>query len=384
MAWEIYPENRGYVLVGTEMETTYGTEPTMNKDDVLYVDSFEGKWTPITEKKEGMTPYRTGFPPVVTGADLSWSAGGEFAVQAIADPPIAGNSPKADPMLRLCSFQRLLGGANQNSITYFLRSHGYESSTIYGLLTNSAADNENRMRIRGARGSMKIILEAGTKARWEAEGMGIPQATPDDTWASTAAAPLAVVYPKLPTVVAQGGTIKLVDDSGPTVYGGGTVAAPENNALILSCNIDCKMNLQKQGGLSAALGFGRAMPNPLDPVAIALVLEMTDADEWNPYALWRAEKSWEINMVFPCASNTSRTMQAVTYAHIVNVAKGAGGGRRSFAVDLEAAWPDGVNNIGTDPAQYPNAVAANRGLAEDPGVGTPVASVLALQFDAAA
>lgn len=386
MTWELHPSNRGYVLVGTEMESTYGTEPTMDLNDVLYVDSFEAIYSRTVEPRTGHAPYRAGFPPVVTGAELTWTATGEVAVRAISDPPVAADAPTFDPILRLCGFQRVLGGAGQNSISYFLRTYGFESSTIYGLSTNNAGDDENRTRIRGARGSLKLSFQAGKKVTWDAAGGGIPQATIANTSASTGAGPAAVVYPKLPVVVAQGARVKLIRLDTDALYGGGTLAVPTYSALVLSCEIDCNMNIQHQAGLSGIAGVARVMPVPREPVKISLVIEEVDESEWSPFVLRDGEVPLEINMRFPCASNTARTMQVVCYGHIVNVTRGNEGEHRTWALDIETAWPEDATDsdpaVGTTPAQL-IVTGTNQGLDENPGGGTPVPSVLAIQFDAA-
>lgn len=383
MAYELLPETYGHLWA--ILESTYGTTPSIAGTNAIYVESAQAQYVRDPIRPGGKAPGRRGRKSYPGRVHVPWDLETDVQVRVIADPPIAANVPPIDPILQGCGFQRVLGGAGQNSIGYFLRSHGFGSWSFYDHWTNEANDDEVRIIGRGARGSTRWSLGDDGRLMVSASGFALPQATLADTLASTgAAASTAVVYPDLAPLVYQGARTRIhrLDTDG--VYGGGSLASPGNAAALLDFSVDTDMAPAEDLGGHAAGGIARISLRPVEPVLMTLTVEATDESEWSWHTL-RDGATLSVDVRPVAAGVSARTCQMLMHGQVVDIAAG-GAGRRTWQVTVEGRWPedstDGAPAVGTSPGSTFTA-GTNEGLDEIPTGATPVPAIFALLFDAA-
>ena len=369
-------------------EGTYGTDSVAAAGvaNAIYVHDSQATYVREIIKRTGKAPFRDGHKSFVGRAHVPWSLSTDIGVQAIADPPVAGNVPPCDSILQACGFQRVLGGAGQNSIGYFLRSHSFGSMTFYDFETNAANDDERRIIGLGARGNAKFSVASDGTMAIDAQGFALPNATLASTTAATGAASAAVVFPAHPPLIFQGARTRIHRHSDNAVYGGGSLSSLTNAATLLTFSIDPQMNPSEEFGGHAVGGIARIAlrPRPGDAVLITFTVEVQDESEWSWEDIRDTDTlAFDVRPV--AAGATARTCQMLANGQVVDIAKGAEG-RRTYGITMEARWPedasDGAPAVGTDPASTFKA-GTNEGLDEVPSGATPVASMLAFLFDAA-
>ena len=382
MTYELYPDTYGHLWA--ILEVTYGTTPSIAATDAIYVESATASYDRDTIRRAGMAPGRQGRKSYPGRVHVPWDLETDVQLRVIADPPVAGNVPPIDPILQGCGFQRVLGGAGQTSIGYFLRSFAFGSWSFYDHMTNEAGDDETRIIGRGARGSARFSLGGDGRLMVGASGFALPQATLANTRAATGAGPGAVTYADLAPLIYQGARTRIHRHTGNAVFGGGGLSGPTNSAALLDFTVDCAMNPTEELGGHAAGGVARIALRPTEPVQITFTVEMTDESEWSWHTIRDGDTlAFDVRPV--AAGVAARTCQMLANGQVVDVAQG-GDGRRTMQVTMEARWPEDASDaapaVGTDPASVFTA-GTNEGLDEVPSGATPVASVFALLFDAA-
>jgi hypothetical protein len=384
MANELSTDNYGSFWCAAE--TTYGTDAVSGIADAIYVDNSQAMYVREIIKRTGKAPYRDGHKSFVGRAHVPWSLTTDIGVQVIADPPIAGNVPPCDAFLQACGFQRVLGGAGQNSIGYFLRSHNFGSMTLYDHETNELNDNEKRVIGLGARGNCAFSTGSDGRIIADASGFALPLATLANTSAATGSAAGLVTYTAHPPLIFQGARTRIHRHSDNAVYGGGSLSSLTNAATLISFSIDPQMNPTEEFGGHAVGGIARIglRPQAGTPVLINFSVEVQDEDEWSWEDIRDTDTlAFDVRPV--AAGNTARTCQMLANGQVVDITKGADG-RRTYGITMEARWPedaaDGGPAVGTDPASS-FTVGTNEGLDEVPTGATPVPAMLAFLFDAA-
>ena len=386
MANVIIP-GRGVILA--KIESSYGTDASPGAADVIYVEDFEATYSQDMRPRAGLQPEAQGLMSVPTGGHVSWAGTIEIQPQTITTA--ATQSPIGDMFLRAVGFSRHPDASANKSITYALRTAEHESVSIWASEANSDNTDCNRIKIIGARSDFSLSIIPGdiiTLAM--SNGFGVAQALTgvaatqtDNVIKDKGSALTSVTYSALKPLLGHNATARLIDNSSGTVYGGGSIASPNNDLLVRSCVINGNMAPTEQLGISAAQGIGRVALRPvmhsLEQTSLG-----TGAGDFNPYVLRANSTSFEVNLKFPQPGTAGNTLQVACFGQIVDIAQGEDGGNKTYDLTLELRYPrsaDGTTATGLAPANTitDDSSGDARGIDLTLAAGYPATKLL-LQF----
>ena len=385
MANVIIP-GRGVILA--KIESSYGTDATPGALDVVYVEDFEATYSQDMRPRAGLQPEAQGLMSVPTGGHVSWAGTIEIQPQTITTA--ATQSPIGDMFLRAVGFSRH-ADTTDKSITYALRSSEHESVSIWMSEANSDNTDCNRIKIIGARADFSLSIIPGdiiTLAM--SNGFGVAQALTgtaatqtDNVIKDKGSALTSVTYSAEKPLLGHNATARLIDNSDGTVYGGGSIASPNNDLLVRSCVINGNMAPTEQLGISAAQGIGRVALRPVMH-SLDLTLEQTSLGTFDPYVLRANSTSFEVNLTFPQPGAAGNTLQVACFGQIVDIAQGEDGGNKTYDLTLELRYPrsaDGTTATGLAPANTitDDSSGDARGIDLTPASAYPATKLL-LQF----
>lgn len=293
MANEPHPAGRGVLYAKTE--STYGTDPTLAKADVQYIEQEALSATPILEPRVGISGYRGGFRPRLVGQDNKWG----FRVEMIPEVIAASDTivPTIEPFLRACGFgARAYSAGSPNTASYTLLSHGHGSCAIEErFFIPSLADGIGRQYL-GCRcdwtieidgqGTWWLIMDGASKT-----GTAIPAPAFESDTDYEFSASGGGNGPAIGSETTV--TLTSLEAAGDVIYGTASL-----NAIVTSAKITGNMNLVLQPGLHGGVGPARVILNPTDGVGIELLMEQQIDAEWDPFA-WMQDASTAQN-AFSC------------------------------------------------------------------------------------
>ena len=186
-----YADREGIICLRLEDQTNdgYGVDPSASADpygtgaigvvdpssaDAIYVEdpSIKGSRTSIA--RTGPSPYEHGYMPVAGPADVGFSAKLELAPQTLTATPVIADIPRSlDAGLRCGGLYPVVSaGANDDRITYGVKSNPQDSVTAYLYQTN-ASDNKGFIhKAHGLRGGFTLELTAEERAFFTPDAIG--------------------------------------------------------------------------------------------------------------------------------------------------------------------------------------------------------------------
>ena len=365
----------GYCLM--QVESTYGTFPTLSASDVVYVEEMTGTYTADILSRRPLSPGRPGSMSRVGKRRIEFSCSTELAMPDAYNA--ATMTPHGDELLRASGFAKQnISDASNEATWYVLQPTNHESISfeLYSFSADGVSANE--LRGRGGRCDFDLALNTDDgRVMLNCTGRALEQATAANTFISNSTQSRAVeFYADKPFLSLGTMHAELVDLSDNTVYGGGTEGTPSNLWQVVSLAVNGVMGVTEQSGLAAAQGVARQRLNTAEPATMSVTIEeavyTTSGDGvWNPYAIRDAESPIEIRLKSTQTDISGNTTFFCinAYAQIVGVDSVESDGRRLWDLQLELRYPedaaDGAPAVGTSPTQvfdYYSSGGVDRGL----------------------
>ena len=353
----------GFVL--GKIESTSGTAESLAIGDALYASEVSWSFDRENLTRTPLSPERPGVMSAPGAAILSYSVSSEFSAPTISD---SGDVPHNDVLLRAGGFQSTFDDA-ADAFVYVLTSSNHKSASFEIYEFEALGTKANKTALRGARHGWSIDCTAGEIALLSCTGLGLGASTLGNTYVTaTPASKSAVFYTDKP-FICDGGHVEIVNLSDNSIYGGGSVGAPDDNYLVLGLTLDSGWTADAQRGLSADGASGRVRLTSGGPVTGTLQFETVQLAStdgaFDPYALRDNTTPLEVRVKF--THNTSDHLCFNFYAQIVGVDRSDDAGRSTWTCAVELRYPEALGGnpaVGQSPEQKFD-YAANQGLFVD-------------------
>ena len=350
----------GYVL--GKVEATSGTAETLTTAEAIYVEEMTFAYTMDNIARRPVTPARQGVMSRAGMKRVEWTASTEMAMpDAFAT---ASMVPHCDVLLKAAGFGRqdfseLLFEAS----FYVLQSSNHESVSLEAYTFSADGADSNVGSARGARSDFSIAInpEDGRIMLGLTGGRALENATPAHTYKGDTATSRAVSFYNDKPFLAHSMFAAFINLDDNSIYGGGTLASPDNSFQVVSLNISGGMNPSEQTGIAASSGVGRQRLAPTDPVTMTMTIEeakigTTTPKAFDAYALRDNETPLEIRLKSTQTDISGNTNELTinAYAQIVGVSRTAANGRALYDLEMELRYPedtDGDPAVGTSPTQ---------------------------------
>ena len=369
MARELYPTNRGVVLV--DVETSYGAGATaMGVDDVVYAEDVAMDKTTDMITRTGVSPERPGFRAVagLEHATVSLSTECRPKVQPVGAVTDA-TAPDIDRLLRAAGWVR--EDDNPTTSQTYVATSGYtiDSAQVRIFETNDdqagAGAGCTVWDYFGCRFDWSFVWNAGERWMWTFDGAAknCDMQASTDPWFTTLA---GLNYGDDEPLTAKGLTGNgLAETEGDlstpntastrVIFGGGVTGAPLHELAVLSLNVSGNMGMSEQESVTSAGGIGRVNLVPQDPLTIECVVEQSNvasatppAGDWDPYIYRDTQNPIEVNFTLTQTGTPGNVVsaQVVCYAVITGVSKADSNGRKTWSLTMEAVYPQSASDAG--------------------------------------
>ena len=394
---ELYPTNRGYVLVTNEGLGSYGEGSAPTADDVIYCEDVATDQVTDMISRVGLSPERPGFRPIDGMQHGTISLTTECRPKIQTPPLTDDDSPDIDALLRASGWVRQDDDANIAQ-TYVATS-GYTVDSAYVEVYESNSDqaggdaSQTKWSYLGTRFDWSFTWNAGERWMWTFDGAAktVTQTDTAQSWITEESGSLdyGTEHPLVAKSVSGAGLVNLTGD---VVFGGGTVADPSHALAVLSLSASGNMGMAEQESAFASGAVGRVSLTPVDPMTIECVVEQSDisGSDWDPYAIRDSGDAVEVNYTLTATGTGGSTVtaQIVAYGMITGIAKGDSNGRKTWSLTLEVVYPESAsdggatNAAGENPGQTFEA-GTNIGLGTMPMAGITRRGLMAIQFKTA-
>jgi hypothetical protein len=359
----------GYVL--GKVEATPGTAEALTTAEAIYVEEMTFSYSMDNISRRPVSPGRQGSMSRAGKKRVEWTASTEMAMpDAFA---VASKVPHPDVLLKSCGFARQdVSDAAFEGAFYVLQASNHSSATLQAFTFTADGADANVGSARGARSDFSISVnpDDGRIMLGLSGGRALEHATPATTYTNSTGASRAVTYYADKPFLAHSMFAAIVNLSDDSVYGGGSIAGPDNTLQVVNLTINGAMSPTEQTGIAASSGVARQRLAPADPVTMSLTLEearIGSTGAFDPYALRDAEQALEIRLKSnqnDISGNTNE-LSIHAYAQIVGVSRTAANGRALWDLELELRYPedaaDGDPPVGVSPTQVFKA-GTNTGL----------------------
>jgi len=416
MARELYPTNRGLVLVG--VETIYGAGAAITAADVVYAEDVTVDTVTDMITRQGASPERPGFRAVagLQHGTLSMSTECRPKVQIA---PFAGlpaadaMAPDIDGLLRASGWVREDSDATVSQTYICTSGYTVESAEVQVYETNSDQAGPGAgitvWDFYGCRFDWSFSWNAGERWMWsftgasnsvESGGEDIP-----DSWMN-AIGPLnyGIDEPLTAKGLTGNGLAETegdpafpFDSATRVIFGGGVTGAPLHELAVLSVSVSGNMGMNEQESVTSSGGIGRITLVPQDALTIECVIEQSGiaqafpwgippTSEFNPYLYRDTQDPIEVNFTFTQTGTGANvcSAQVVAYCVITGVSKAESNGRRTWSLTMDAVYPESAadtgatNAAGADPGQvFELGVVPSIGLGL---IGATRLGLMAIQF----
>ena len=359
----------GYVL--GKVEATPGTAEALTTADAIYVEEMTFSYSMDNISRRPVSPGRQGSMSRSGKKRVEWTASTEMAMpDAFA---VASKVPHPDVLLKSCGFARQdVSDAAFEGAFYVLQASNHSSVTLQAFTFTADGADANVGSARGARADFSISVnpDDGRIMLNLTGGRALEHATPASTYTNATGASRAVTYYADKPFLAHSMFAAIVNLSNDSVYGGGSIAGPDNTLQVVDLTINGAMTPTEQTGIAAASGVARQRLAPSDPVTMSLTLEealIGSTGAFDPYALRDAEQALEIRLKSNQTdlSGNANALTIHAYAQIIGVSRTAANGRALWDLELELRYPedaaDGDPAVGVSPTQVFKA-GTNTGL----------------------
>lgn len=361
----------GYVL--GKVEATSGTAETLTTSDAIYIEEMAWSYSMDNVSRRPVTPARQGVMSRSGLKRVEWTASTEMAMPDAFDtttPVFNGAHP--DVLMKAAGFARQdVSDAAFEASFYVLQASNHESVSLEAYTFTADGADSNVGSARGARADFAISVnpDDGRIMLNLTGGRALENATPSNTYQGDTGTSRAVsFYPDKP-FLAHSMFCALINLSDNSVYGGGTLASPNNDFQVVSLTINGGMTPSEQTGISASSGVGRQRLAPTDPVTMTLTIEeakIGTTGAFDPYALRDNETPLEIRLKSTQndISGNTNDFTINAYAQIIGVSRTAANGRALYDLEMELRYPEAVGGtpaVGVSPTQV-FAQGTNQGL----------------------
>jgi len=383
MANEIIPVDEqgrpiGYVL--GEAEATYGVDPAPDiSNNLMSFETFEAELDEAVIDRNPISPEGPGSKPVLGRTLLNVSLASEVVLPTVS----AGDTtdmPAVHPVLHAAQWTRT-GDNTDNTQTYVKRSFSAQGSTFYRHELDEGDTDTNLTKCIGTVLSSSLRWSEGELLLLSGEGMALGYDEPDDVLSNPGSGLSAMTYPADNPEVGYGAVVKIVNLSDDSLYGGGSLASPNNDLVLTDFSFEDGSVVVPKGGLSPTSGVKRLRSRRTGPATISLSLDATLYSSFDPYTLKNSRQALEINITFGAPSG-GNWLQFLAYGVITDIAKQAGEDGVMYDLTIRCIYPedstDGDPAAGRSPTQVFNA-GTNQGLRLDPTATLP-RGIAVLQF----
>lgn len=332
MANEVFPTNRGYILVKTE--STYGSDPTLAAaDDAKYIEDWDGQAKDIMEQRAGISPYRPGWRPVRTNKENTFSGAMELTTVAIGASDTV--RPEEDEVLLMCGFAAAHASGTPNTLTYTLQSQGGGSAAIEEYFFDEDHADGIGWQFLGCRADWTIEIPAVGKCRIVFNGEAktgtqlTSSLTPDSNLDYAATCP----------VVGGTWTVTVTELDGDTAFGGGVIEA----------TISGNMGLQRQQGQSGSVGPATIRLVPSEAIGFSVLFEQVADGDWDPTTMLAdcdgSANVFTVSMVSTDASNNDITIAFTCSMTDIEIVADQDG-RRCWRIQHSGTYPEDTSDGG--------------------------------------
>ena len=369
MARELYPTNRGLVLVGNEPVYGAGAVPAMTAADVVYAEDVTVDTVTDMITRQGASPERPGFRAVagLEHGTLSLSTECRPKVQTV--PLADADAPDIDKLLRAAGWVREDSDATVSQTYVATSGYTVESAQVQIFETNSdqagAGAGMTVWDFFGVRFDWSFTWNAGERWMWAFTGAanGFEQGGEDipAAWYNLLG-PLNYGIDEPLTAKGLTGNGLAETEGDPAIpfdattrviFGGGITGAPLHELAVLSVSVSGNMGMNEQESVTSSGGIGRITLVPQDALTIECVVEQSGiaappAGEWNPYLYRDTQDPIEVNFTFTQTGTGANVVsaQVVAYAVITGVSKAESNGRNTWSLTMEAVYPESANDTG--------------------------------------
>lgn len=336
----VYAENNGYVLV--KAESSYGVDPTTAvPNNLLYVDEATIDAQDTVIRRQGMSPYASGFRPVAGPADVQVSITRELTLLTLS----AGTErPPESPLLLACGFTVASSTPTNNVLlTYTARSFGATGSVTVEIKTHNQANDDGwEHQARGVRGDWTITLDPAARWTLSMAGMGS-----DYSHTRLNAARETAVDYTLPIPSVSGAATCVITRSNS----GGVINTYPATGRVVSLTVTGNNGAQLQQGTCGQ----RVDFVPGDGPSGTLVVEVVDQDQFDPWNGIEEGDLIDITISSPAAQagNTADgDYHVLTWrCYVETVAMGGDSGAQTWSLSLFNAYAnDSSDGGGLKPA----------------------------------
>ena len=359
----------GYVL--GKVETTSGTAMALTTSDAIYVEEMTFGYTMDNVARRPVSPARQGSMSRSGKKRVEWTASTEMAMpDAFA---VATKVPHPDVLLKACGFARQdVSDASFEGAFYVLQANNHESVTLQAFTFTADGADSNVGSARGARSDFSITVnpDDGRIMLGLSGGRALEHVTPASTYTNDNATSRAVTYYDDKPFLAHAMFCAFVNLSTDAIYGGGSLAGPDNLLQVVNVTINGAMTPTEQTGIAATSGVARQRLAPADPVTMSMTIEearIGSTGAFDPFALRDDETPLEVRLKSNGTdiSGNANELTINAYAQIVGVSRTSANGRCLYDLDLELRYPedaaDGDPAVGVSPTQVFKA-GTNTGL----------------------
>lgn len=294
----IYADREGVIALRLEDRTTgsegYGVDPTAAADpygtgaigvidpsatmssdsftDAIYVEEATLEANRTSLARRGPSAYEHGFMPVAGPEEISFTCRFELTPQSLTDTPVIGDIPTSlDAGLRMGGMipGTPSAGANNDTISYGVKSNPQDSVTAYIYQTNADDDAGWIHKAHGLRGGFTLDVTAEERVFFAPDAVGSTHSREPHT---SSRATLG-----LPTY----------DFSTAPLVGGGMeclIKAITADETYPDAGRVVSFNLTRGGGqIQRGVCGQKAAVLPGEELSATLVLECTDNTDFDPY-----------------------------------------------------------------------------------------------------
>jgi len=374
----------GRRVILAAVQTTEGTAETLDPatDYKAYLTCAVKPAREVYERRI-VSPEQHGYPSENIDERVDLEVVAEIVPQTIG-PADDTDRPFPHEML-VSSGWNLTSEVASKTHTYVLTSDQEGLLTLGEYLINAQNTATRLTELYNARGDFELSTtdEGSLQYRWTGMGLNSTPTAPRtidlNPWADALNnLPGATLRP----LQRKGQTVRIYDQAGTTLYGGGSLASPGTAGALLSWSLKGQRNPVARKTVSATSGIQGVMLNP-GGASLEMVLEVNDID----LATWCvANKMIQVRITIPQPSLSDNTATLVCWGQIVDLDDTQiTDGRYVAAVTLQCVYPPDLPGNSPQAGQQPLqdwTTTTNQGVPVIPVAGLPK-GLVALQFKTA-
>lgn len=383
MSWETIKDDRGQILL--KLEDTEGADPApvAGQDDVAFTE-FAWSLDPEFRERQLVNAFGPGFLSDIGRIMADWTGTADLQAQdiVVAD---GSDDPSWSKLLQIAGWT-VTRNATDKTVTFWLTRDAIKTATIKVREPTFGADAYNEVALLASMADFNLQVEAGVAYLLGLSGKS--KADLDAMFGTVGSViPEGSILPTDPIVRAENCVVRLYDQAADVLYGGGTLAAPDQALALISYNLSGNRNLVDQRGVAGAHGIQRRRPNVDERPGGTMLIEATRYSDFNPYKLMGSLAPIYFGVDVPISGDT--TMRNGQYIQITGAPqRQEDQGNVLWSIPFAVVHPGDVNAYATTPAAskpgqvWAKGTGANAGLGllEDANITPPAGALAFIQI----